>query len=460
MSQGYVLASVTGVPAVFAIIESHMPLTAALGLPCLLFVVIGYVAKSWPPPKDLRNIEAVCVLSFLFLLITFATVPAFIVLGMPVLDAFFEATSGTTSTGLSVASNVANWPLTGHVLRGWIQWLGGFAIALAGVATIIGPGSAAKKMGEFNFDQQDILTSTRMQARNLLKVYCLITLISFVVLLLVLPTWWEALVITFSAVSTGGFSPRADSLASYTSLAQILVILICLSTTVSMLFYVVLYRSGVKKAAKASNGKAIIITAAIGVALSCALVVLSKDPSGQAMLNTSLNFLSGFSTAGFSVTPLNAGAATTILIIAAMIIGGGAGSTAGGIKIDRAITLFQIVRVAINRMRAPTHAVFKVKENGKWLSSARIMSLIAVLSCYAMTLLICWIIFLVFEQPAFDSLFEIISALSTVGLSTGITGPDTPSFLKFVLICAMLLGRLEFLVLLVTLSPFTWRKRS
>jgi len=460
MAQGYVLASVTGFPAIFAIIEGQKQLTIALGLPCLLFIIIGYFSNTRPPPKDLRNIEAVCVLSFLFLLITVATVPAFIILGMPLIDALFEATSGTTSTGLSVASNAAEWPLTGHVLRGWIQWLGGFAIALAGVATIIGPGATAKKMGDFNFEQQDILTSARMQARNLLKVYCLITAISFAVLFFVLPTWWEALVITFSAVSTGGFSPRADSLASYTSLAQILVILVCLSTTVSMLFYVVLYRNGLQKATKATNIKTIVGVATVGVVICCLLVLLSKDPSGQAVLNNSLNFLSGFSTAGFSVSPLNAGAATTILIIAAMIIGGASGSTAGGIKIDRAIVLFQIVRVSFNRMRAPSHALFKIKENGKWLSSARITSLIAVLSCYIATLLICWIIFLVFEQPAFDSFFVIVSALSTVGLSTGIIGPETPSVLKFVLICAMLLGRLEFLVLLVTLSPSTWRKRS
>jgi trk system potassium uptake protein TrkH len=460
MSQCYVLAVVTGVPAFFAIFENHGALAAALIFPCIVFIIIGYFAQRWPPPTDLRNIEAVCTLSGIFLLIILSPVPAFMVLDMSILDAFFEATSGTTSTGLSVASNASSWPITGHVLRGWMQWVGGFAIALAGVATIIGPRSAVKKMGEFDFEQQDILSSARQQARNLLKVYCGITIISFALLMAVLPTWWEALVISLAAVSTGGFTPRADSLASYSNIAQILVIFICLTTTVSMFFYVVLYRDGLRKALDTSSTKAVAVGAVIGTILASILVILTSEPSGETLLNSVLNFLSGFTTAGFSVSPIDTTSANTALILAAMIVGGAAGSTAGGIKIDRAITLLKMLQISINRLRAPPHAVFRLKEYGQWVAQERIVSLIAVLTCYGLTLIISWIIFIASGQPAFESLFDIVSALSTVGLSTGLTGPDTPSHLKVVLICAMLLGRLEFLALLATLSPFTWLKRS
>lgn len=460
MSQGYVLGTVTGVPAIFAMFEDNMLLLAALLIPALIFIGIGMISPRIPPPRDLRNIEAICTVSAIFIIITIAALPAFMVLGMTFIDALFEASSGTTSTGLTVTSDLSNWPLSGHVLRGWLQWVGGFAIALAGVATIIGPRSAVKKIGESEVGQHDILSSTRLQARNLLKVYCLITGLSFAILVLVLPSWWEAFVISLSAVSTGGFAPRADSLASYSSIAQILIMLICLSTTVSMLFYVLIYRNGLKKAISTTNVKPVLLTALCGTFVILTVMLISTEFTETALLNSWLNFLSGFTTAGFSVSPVTEVPVITAVILVIMVIGGGIGSTAGGIKIDRLVILLKILQISINRMRTPPHAVLKLREFGQWMTQERIVSLVAVLTCYALTLMICWIIFLASGHPAFSSLFEIVSALSTVGLSTGITGPDMPTHLKFVLICAMLLGRLEFLALIVALSPITWHQRS
>lgn len=460
VSQGYVLATVTGVPAIFAIFENDILLLAALLIPALVFIGIGMLSTRIPPPSDLRNIEAICTVSAVFIIITLAALPAFMVLGMPFIDALFEASSGTTSTGLTVTSNLSNWPLSGHVLRGWLQWVGGFAIALAGVATIIGPRSAVKKIGDSEVSQHDILSSTRLQARNLLKVYCIITAVSFAILVLVLPSWWEAFVISLSAVSTGGFTPRADSLASYSSTAQVLVMLICLSTTVSMIFYVLIFRSGLKKAIRRTNLKSVLITSFCGSLVILTLLLISTEFTETALLNSWLNFLSGFTTAGFSVSPVTEIPVVTPVILVIMVIGGGIGSTAGGIKVDRLVILLKILQISINKMRTPPHAVLKLKEFGQWMTQERIVSLVAVLTCYALTLMICWIIFLASGQPAFKSLFEIVSALSTVGLSTGITGPEMPTHLKFVLICAMLLGRLEFLALIVALSPITWHRRS
>jgi len=55
-----------------------------------------------------------------------------------------------------------------------------------------------------------------------------------------------------------------------------------------------------------------------------------------------------------------------------------------------------------------------------------------------------------------DALFEVVSATGTVGLSTGITGPELPPLLKGVLCADMLMGRLEILAWLVILYPRTW----
>ena len=66
------------------------------------------------------------------------------------------------------------------------------------------------------------------------------------------------------------------------------------------------------------------------------------------------------------------------------------------------------------------------------------------------------LLFLVAGYAPLDALFEVVSALGTVGLSAGIVGPELPAALKGVLCIDMLLGRLEIIAILVLLSPGTW----
>ena len=67
-----------------------------------------------------------------------------------------------------------------------------------------------------------------------------------------------------------------------------------------------------------------------------------------------------------------------------------------------------------------------------------------------------WAAFLLGGYDPIDSLFEVVSAVGTVGLSTGITAPELPALLKGVLCADMLLGRLEIMAWLVMLYPRTW----
>jgi trk system potassium uptake protein TrkH len=139
-----------------------------------------------------------------------------------------------------------------------------------------------------------------------------------------------------------------------------------------------------------------------------------------------------------------------------MIVGGGIGSTAGGIKVDRVLTLHAAVRVSLNRMRAPARAVLSPSARGRRLDEAALSGVGAVVACYATSLLMGWLAFVSLNLPALPSLLEVVSALSTVGLSTGLTGPDLPAGAKLTLMAAMLLGRLEFLGLIAVLAPRTW----
>jgi trk system potassium uptake protein TrkH len=456
-SYGLVLAVVTGVPLLAALAERQWELVVVLAVPSVLCAALGLVAMRHWVPDDLRGIEAVTTLVGLFAIGAVIPIPAFMVLGLNGWDAVFESVSAITSTGLTVATGTPDWPFAGHLLRGWLQWSGGFAIAVAGVALIVGPGSTAMAMGRVGIDHRDLLSSTRQQARQLMIVYGALTALAVAVLVPLLPGWREPVAIGLTAVSTGGFTPRADSLASYGRLAQVVTMLICLSTTVSLMFYVLWQRKGLKAALTGTNARGVLAGFTAGLVVLTALFFISAEMPLEALADVLLNFTSALTTAGFSVAVVTDVPGVVAFLLTAMIVGGGVGSTAGGIKIDRALSVGRMIGLTLLRMRTPPRAVTHLKEEGQPVRPERIVSLVAVVACYGMTALVAWIVFLMSGEAPLGALFDIVSALSTVGLSSGVTGPDLAPHLKMVLTAAMFLGRLEFLAVIAALSPATWR---
>jgi trk system potassium uptake protein len=455
-----IVLAVLGPPFAVALIEGAHMVAAGLAPGLALSAAGAFAAWRRPAVDDVRHIEAVTALAAMFIIVSLLPVPAFIALGMPCLDAVFESVSGITSTGLTVALGAMDWPFAGHFLRAWLQWSGGFAIAVAGVALLLGPGPAARQMGEVGIEGRNLLSSTRAQARQLLAVYCVITVIAIAVLSFMLPSAWEGLVVALAAVSTGGFTPRPDSLASYSQLSQIVVILICLSTTMSLFFYVLLRNEGLRKALTRSNAGSVLVSVLSGAVFVTAAKFAVDGWRTDDVLPSLLNFVSGFTTAGLSVQHVDDADVLVALLLLAMLIGGGIGSTSGGIKLDRAVTLMRMVGLSLLRLRAPRRAVTHLTERGKAVEADAIISIGAIIALYCATAFVAWIIFLASGMAPLASLFDVVSALSTVGLSTGVTGPDMADHLKLVLIVAMLAGRLEFLALLALILPATWNKRT
>ncbi|MEC7760925.1 MAG: potassium transporter TrkG [Pseudomonadota bacterium] len=456
-SYGLVLGAVTGVPALAALLSREWVLFGTLAVPTLAWAGVGLVAMWRWVPGDLRGIEAVVTLVSLFAIAIITPLPAFVTLGLAGWDALFESVSAITSTGLSVATGTAEWPFAGHLLRSWLQWAGGFAIAVAGVALIVGPGATAQAMGKVGIDQRDLINSTRQQARQLMIIYGALSVLAIIVLLPLLPSWEETVSIALAAVSTGGFTPRPDSLASYGRLTQVVTMLICLFTTVTLMFYVLSYRKGVKHALWRTNARGVLFGFVAGLVVLTGLFFVSDEMPISSLFDVLLNFTSALTTAGFSVAVVTDVPGVVAFLLTAMIVGGGVGSTAGGIKIDRVMSVLRMIGLTLLRMRTPPRAVTHLKEDGQPVKSERIVSLVAVVACYAVTALVIWIVFLMSGEAPLGALFDIVSALSTVGLSSGVTGPDLAPHLKLALSVAMFLGRLEFLAVIAALSPATWR---
>lgn len=429
---------------------------AALAPQSAALVAISIFSLRRPAPEFTRRIEAVVLFATLFLLACLISAPPFMALGMSPLNALFEATSGITSTGLSVARNATDWPVAAHLLRGWLQWCGGFALAFAGLTILHDRTSALRELGQSTLEERDKMTTMRKQAQLLLAFYGALTGVAVVGCLLLLPTWWEAVSIALASVSTGGFTPRADSLTSYSIAAQSFVMAICVMGSISFLFYVMLWRAGLRKAIASGHIVLYIGVVCAGTLLYGIVSALLFPETDTTVIEGSLNFISGFTTAGFSVAPVPTAPLLVVLLLVGMAIGGDTGSASGGMKISRIAVAIQMVQLSFQRLLLPAHGVLHLRDRGERQTSDDITAAGAVLVLYIVTVLICWSVFLAAAQPALPALFEVVSAVSTVGLSSGLTGPELPPHLVSVLIAAMLLGRLEFIALIAIFLPKTW----
>ncbi|MDH3263313.1 MAG: TrkH family potassium uptake protein, partial [Paracoccaceae bacterium] len=320
-----------GVPLVAAVAEGERALTLALGLPEAATLALGLLGLRLPLPRDLRRVEAMAVLALLFLFAAVLSVPAFVALGMAPLDALFEGMSGITTTGLSLAREPEGWPVAAHVLRAWMQWCGGLAMATAALALILGPGLPARQLGRVGIDDRDLLLSSRARARQLLRAYAALTAVGAAGAMLLLPSIWEGFVLTLAAVSTGGFAPRADSLASYTPLAQGYLIFLSALGAVSLPVFVLAGRGALRAAWEVGSLQRVGLTLAAFAAAYAIAHVAREGFEPLALYGGLLTLVSGQTTTGFSTGPMPASPGFLMILVAAMVIGGDVGSTGGGL---------------------------------------------------------------------------------------------------------------------------------
>jgi trk system potassium uptake protein TrkH len=152
--------------------------------------------------------------------------------------------------------------------------------------------------------------------------------------------------------------------------------------------------------------------------------------------------------------------ASKAVLIFMMWIGGNMGSTAGGIKVFRVILLFKVLHNVLLRLFLPRETITPIKIEEHVIDSEEIYNLVSFMLLYALIMIASSFIFMAYGVDSNSSVFEVSSALSTVGLSAGVTSAAMPVGLKLVLIIDMLFGRIEIIPLILLFMPGTWIKRK
>jgi trk system potassium uptake protein len=462
---GLVIAGLTLVPAVVALMANETDMVYRFISVSVVIALLCVPIARLRTQGQIQANEVLVISALIYILAALTGSWPMWDLGLPFGDALFETVSGVTTTGLSTLGSVESLPKSILFARAWNQWYGGLGIAVLAVAMLTSYALSTRRLVETPPADEHLVTTTLGHARRVTRVYLVLTLFGILALLLFGLPLGEAVCHVLAAVSTGGFSTHDGNLADISSRsAQILINLLAVLCAISLPLYVLLLRGQWRRALGDIEFRALLN--ACGLIVLLLLVVAWLKPLGAdqpgtidlALLGISAQTTSGFST----LAPAGLDAVSKGLLIVAMSIGGSVGSTAGGIKLLRLIIVLRLLQRLLRRVAMPAHAVIDLSVGGRKLANEEALRILMLVLLFPVTAFLSWLPFLAWGYPPLDSLFEVVSALGTVGLSCGIAGPALPDTLKAVLCADMLLGRLEFIAVLILVMPATWigRRRS
>lgn len=381
-------------------------------------------------------------------------------------DALFETISGFTTTGASILSNVEALSHCNLFWRSFTHWIGGMGVLVFMLAII--PMSGGSNINLMRAESPGpsvgkLVPKIRYSARILYYIYIGLTLAEIIFLLAGRMPLFDSLCTALGTAGTGGFGIKADSMASYSVYLQWVVTIFMILFGVNFNAYYFLIFGDVKKAAAMEEVKAYFMI--IGVAILGIVICIWNTSSGffDALTKASFQVASLITSTGFATVDYNVWSSTakTILIFS-MMIGACAGSTGGGIKVSRFISVFKTVKKELDSYIHPK-SVKKIKMDGKPIEHDVVRSI----NVYFITFILLFAVslFLVsFEGHDLTTNFTaVLATINNIGPGLNMVGPAEnfgffKPFTKYVLMFDMLAGRLELFPLLILLHPALWKQ--
>lgn len=376
------------------------------------------------------------------------------------LDSLYEAMSGWTGTGLTMFGQVETVPFVYLLWRSIMEYLGSAGFAVMMLSSIIGPQAIGLYQAEARSDH--LVPSILDTARLFMKMYGLYLLIGTALYQLVGMSLLDGLNHAMAALSAGGFSTHTKSIGFFNRVSvELVTILLMLLGSSNFSIHYAFYGKRGWRALRDSEIYALLILLGIFIPLTYLGIRLSYGSSPQTLRIAVFQAISASTTTGFATVDLSLwGDLSLFALTLLMIAGGGTGGTAGGLKLLRLAALWQTAVWTVRHRLYPErvvlrHAIYRQGEL-KSLSDKELLDVAVVVFLYLLTFLLGTIIFMLHGIPLAQAGLEFASSLSTVGLSTGITGPQMASSLKITQMAGMWLGRLEFVAVMVALSKM-WR---
>ncbi len=422
--------------------------------------------------KELKTRDGFLIVALFWgILSIFGAIPLMIarIPSLSFTDAVFETVSGLTTTGATVLLGLEYIPHAILYYRQQLQFLGGMGIIVLAVAILpmLGIGGLQLYRAEIPGPTKDNKLTPRITqtAKALWYIYVGLCVLCAVAYWIAGMTPFNAIGESFATISTGGFSLHDESFGYYNStiINLIAVFFMFLGGTNFTLHFMAMQRKSLVGYWQDTEFKVYVVL--VAVAVLTALVMLSiyevYPDAGDTLIYSLFNVVSLLTTSGFLAQPISTWPTfLPPMFIMLGLIGACAASTSGGVKIIRLILVYKQGTREIQRLIHP-NAVVATKLGTQLVKDDVLQAVWGFLGCFILLFLILTLVLMATGLDLQTAEGAVVSCIANIGLGLGDVANgfgrvnDTS---KWVLILAMLIGRLEIFTLLVLLSPEFWRR--
>ncbi len=396
----------------------------------------------------------------------FGAVP--FLLGSPnarVVDAFFEAMSGLTTTGATVFMDLETLPEGVLIWRSMLQWIGGVGIIV--VAMVFLPELRVGGMQIFRSEsfggEGKVLPRAAQIASSISGAYIALTVACYFAYFAVGMPSFHAANHALTTVATGGFSTFDSSFGAFKGWPEYVAAVFMALASLPFVRYVQLMGGSAKPLVKDPQIRGFFLIAVVLVAVVCAFRLAGGASFESSLRETLFNITSILTGTGYSSADYQAwGPFVVVLIFFAGLVGGCAGSTSCSIKVFRYQLLIATIRARIHGIHTP-RGVFTPRYDGRPVSDDVLNSVMVFFVAFVVTLGVLSVLLSTTGLDLITSVSGAAAALANIGPGLGdLIGP-TGSFAglndaaKWLLAAAMLIGRLELMAVFAILTFNFWR---
>ena len=436
-------------------------LTLTLGAFPMLFV---------PRAKSISNKEGFTIVVGSWVLASVVGMFPYLIWGgeFSLINAWFESVSGYTATGATILNNIEYLPQGLLFYRTSSNWLGGVGVVM--FALVILPSLGTSKMSLSNVELSSLAKDnyryrTQIIIRILLIVYVGLTIATTLALKFAGLRWFDALNHAMSACATAGFSTKNASIAFYDNVA--VEFILAGAMLISSLHFGLIYATFIRKGNNVFRSE-VVKTYFIIIVVATLLVATSIFGANvytsiwEALRHSFFQVVSLITTTGFATADTNLWTPFAIIVlIFVSIVCACAGSTSGGMKVDRLLIFCKILMARIRRQQHP-NAVIRIRVDGVVQESDLLNSVVVFIVTYIALIFFATFTNTLFGQDLMTAFSSAVACIGNVGPGFGEVGSmgnfaNIPAILKIQNSILMLMGRLEIFGFIQLIFLKWWR---
>ena len=465
-----ILVMFFSVSFVFPMIVSIIYKDSALSIFIYTFLFVFFLGLigwffSRGDDRELGQKDGFIIITFFWLVLSFAGSIPFIISGMGFIDSFFESMLGITTTGATILTGLDSLPESILFYRQLLQWMGGMGLIVLAIAVMpllgIGGGQLYKTEIPGAMNDQKMTPRIKETAQALWAIYLGLTICCALLYFLAGMNPFDAISHSLSTVSIGGFSTHDESIGYFNSsfIEAICIIFMLLSAFSFTLHYFAIYKKKPLKYFYDPELKFFLSIMALIFVISLLINQFSNNNNGS-IKDLLFHSVSIVTTTGFSIgDPSEWHSSIGFLFLVGAFIGACSGSVGGGVKSWRVLIMINYARINLMKMIHP-NAVISLKIGSKTVEDEVATSVWGFFSIYVISFMVL-LLALLMTGLDFESSFSAIGAcLNNLGPGLGEVSQTYQSVTpagKLILSFAMILGRLEIFTLLVLFTPMFWR---